>query len=210
MSRPSVPVVDTMIDADWRQALPVLCGPRVTLREMRASDVQSLFPLLTVHDVSRFISPPPTTREGFERFISWALRQRQTGAYICFAVTLAGDDTAIGVFQLRELATGFRSAEWGFAVGSPFWGSGVFVEAASLALTFAFDRLGVHRIEARASTQNGRGNAALRKLGAVNEAVLRRSFHRGGEYIDQNLWTIVCDDWQVQSDWSRRGGVMMH
>jgi len=172
---------------------------------LQPSDAPSLFALLTVEEVSRFISPPPGTLVGFERFIAWTIRQRQTGSYICFAVTLAGDDTAIGVFQLRELEVDFGTAEWGFAVGSAFWGSGVFAEAATLALTFAFERLGVHRMEARACAENARGNAALRKIGAVREAVLRRSFLRGGEYHDQNLWTIIDDDWQANKHWDARG-----
>ena len=210
MASPSTPSIDTGIAIDWRQAPPTLCSTRVTLRELHPSDAQSLVTLLTADEVSRFISRPPSTVDGFERFISWAQRQRHTGANICFAVTLTGDDTAIGVFQLRELDRAFRAAGWGFAVGSAFWGSGVFAEAADLALGFAFERLGIHRIEARACAQNGRGNAALRKIGAVNEAVLRRSFLRDSDYLDQNLWTIVDEDWQIQKDWSRRGGLILH
>ena len=49
---------------------------RSSLRELRASDAASLFALLTTEEVSRFISPPPSTVEGFERFIAWTLRQR--------------------------------------------------------------------------------------------------------------------------------------
>ena len=60
---------------------------------------------------------------------------------------------------------------------------------------FAFTHIGTHRLEARAATMNGRGNGALAKLGAAREALLRRSFLKNGEYLDQNLWTIVQDDW---------------
>ena len=63
-------------------------------------------------------------------------------------------------------------------------------------LEFAFDTLGVHRLEARAAVQNGRGNGALQKLGAVQEGVLRKSFLRNGEYLDQALYAIVEDDWR--------------
>ncbi|MDE3153994.1 MAG: GNAT family N-acetyltransferase, partial [Acidobacteriota bacterium] len=54
-----------------------------------------------------------------------------------------------------------------------------------------------HRLEARAAVRNGRGNGALRKLGAVQEGVLRRSFLRHGEYLDQVLWTILADEWRA-------------
>ena len=39
--------------------------------------------------------------------------------------------------------------------------------------------------------QNGRANGALRKLGAVQEGVLRRSVRRDGEYFDQVLWSML-------------------
>lgn len=51
--------------SDWRKALPTMQGQMVTLRELRASDAPSLFAMLTTEEVSRFISPPPTTVEGF-------------------------------------------------------------------------------------------------------------------------------------------------
>jgi len=178
---------------DWQRQLPVLAGTTVVLRELRTSDAASLFAMLTSEEVSRFISPPPSTIDGFERFIAWTLRQRSAGLYACFAVTI--NDTAIGIFQLRQLEPGFGTAEWGFAIGSEFWGSGIFKESASLLLDFAFDTVGVYRLEARAAVRNGRGNGALRKMGAVQEGILRRSFYRNGEYHDQALWAILADDW---------------
>ena len=80
--------VSDIVTTDWKTGLPVLTGAQVVLRELRASDATSLFALLTTEEVSRFISPPPTTVEGFERFIGWAHRQRRAGSYACFAVTL--------------------------------------------------------------------------------------------------------------------------
>src|SRR5437016_6838009 len=111
------PATATVVNTDWRTGLPVLSGNTVSLRELRASDAPSLFALLTTEEVSRFISPPPTSVEGFEKFIAWTLRQRAAGSYACFAVTVEGTDTAVGIFQLRELEPGFGTAEWGFAIG---------------------------------------------------------------------------------------------
>jgi ribosomal-protein-alanine N-acetyltransferase len=184
------------VSSDWRTGLPVLTGAQVVLRELRATDAPSLFALLTTEEVSCFISPPPTTVDGFEKFIGWAQRQRRAGSYACFAVTLVTDDTAIGIFQLRELEPGFGTAEWGFAIGSAYWGTGVYQDGAELVVRFAFEQVGVHRLEARAAVRNGRGNGALRKIGAVQEGLLRKSFLKNGEYIDQTLWTILAEDWQ--------------
>ena len=193
---PEEPVVRT----DWQQQLPVLSGTHVVLRDLRASDAASLFALLNTEEVARFISPPPTSVEGFEKFIAWAHRQRTAGSYACFAVTLKGYDTAIGIFQIRETEPGFSTAEWGFAIGSAFWGTGVFQEGAQLALRFTFDTLGVHRLEARAAVKNGRGTGALRKVGAVQEGILRRSFLRNGEFLDQAIYAILGDEWRASQD----------
>jgi ribosomal-protein-alanine N-acetyltransferase len=206
----TAPATGRTISSDWRQQLPVLMGRQVRLRELRASDAPALFALLTTDEVARFISPPPTTIEGFERFIAWTLRQRSAGTYACFAVTVAGQDTAIGIFQVRETEPGFGTAEWGFAIGSPFWGMGLFQEGAELVLRFVFETLGVHRLEARAALRNGRGNSALRKIGAVQEGVLRRSFLRNGEYLDQALYAIVDDDWRASRSTAREHVTVVH
>ena len=194
---------------DWRQQLPVLVGHSIVLREMRTSDAPSLFALLTTEEVARFISPPPNSIDGFERFIQWAERQRAAGAYVCFAVTLAESDTAIGIFQVRSTEPGFRTAEWGFALGSDFWGTGVFQEGARLVMDFTFGTIGVHRLEARAALRNVRGNAALRKIGARQEGVLRKSFLRNGEYLDQALWTVLDEDWRA-SGFFGAGRMILH
>ncbi len=187
------------ITSDWRMSLPVLAGSKVTLRDLDVSDAPSLFAMLTTDEVSRFISPPPSTVEGFERFITWARAEQAAGRYACFAVVPHGMTAAIGLFQIRELEPGFLSAEWGFAIGSEFWGTGVFVDGAHLVIDFAMQTLGVRRLEARAAVANGRGNGALRKLGAVQEGVLRRSFFRNGQYLDQMLWSILSEDWRERA-----------
>jgi ribosomal-protein-alanine N-acetyltransferase len=191
--------------SDWRQALPVMAGSMVTLRDLRLSDAPSLLAMLTPDEVSRFISPPPTTVEAFERFIAWTHRERAAGNYVCFGVVPHGMDTAVGIFQIRQLEPGFATAEWGFAVGSGFWGTGVFMDAAKLTIEFAFEVIGTHRLEARAAIVNGRGNGALRKIGAVQEGILRKSFLRNGQYLDQALWTILDEDWRrAKTVWGER------
>jgi RimJ/RimL family protein N-acetyltransferase len=84
-------------------------------------------------------------------------------------------------------------------------GRRAFMDGAKMVVDFAFDVIGAHRLEARAAVANGRGNGALRKVGAVQEGVLRKSFLRNGEYLDQTLWTILDDDWRrTKSGWSVR------
>jgi ribosomal-protein-alanine N-acetyltransferase len=214
--RPSLDVATSTVPAgevivsDWRNGLPLQRGERVMLRELRASDAASLCALLTTEEVARFISPPPTSVEGFERFISWTLRQRVAGAYVCYAVTLHGFDTAIGIIQVRQLEAGFGTAEWGFVIGSSFWGTGVFQESAELVLDFAFGTLGVHRLEARAAVLNGRGNGALLKIGAVQECRLRKSFQKNGRFLDQELYSILAGDRRAARGVPATGDTQVH
>jgi len=195
MTKSSSATTQSTISSDWRHGLPVLRGNGVTLREMRMSDAPALLSLLTSEEVTRFISPPPSTLQGFERFIAWTEAEREAGRYACFAIVPDGYETAVGIFQVRQLDPTFATAEWGFAMSSAFWGSGLFSRGSELVVEFAFDVIGVHRLEARSALQNGRGNGALRKIGAVQEAILRKSFLRGGKYHDQALWSIVSEDW---------------
>ena len=183
---------------DWREALPVLQAGAVTLRELRLTDAPSLLEMLTTQEVARFISPPPTSVEGFERFIAWTHQERAAGRYVCFGIVPAGLDEAVGIIQVRTLAPGFDIAEWGFAIGSSFWGTGIFQAAAKEVLEFVFTDVGIHRLEARSAVANGRGNGALQKLGATREGILRRSFLRDGVFHDQVIWSICHDDW---SEW---------
>ena len=142
--------------------LPTLHGSVVTMRELRRSDAAPLFASMAAEDVRRFISPPPPTVERFETFIDWSHRQREAGQSVCFAMAARDTDIALGLFQVRSLEADFSTAGWGFALGVEHWGKGIFAEGADLAVDFAFEVLGVRRLEARTAVQNGRGNAVLK------------------------------------------------
>lgn len=181
---------------DWHFGLPTLRGEKVTLRDVRKSDAEALLAMLTTEEVAEFVSPLPRTVEGFDSFISEVHNERLLGHSFCFGIVPDGYEDAIGLFQVRQLEPGFGSAEWGFAIGSPFWGTGVFLDGARAVIDFSFGVVGVHRLEARSIASNARGNAALRKVGALQEGILRRAFQRDGRYFDQILWSILKDDWR--------------
>ncbi len=189
------PAVTPGATPDWRAGLPVLRSLGFTLRELHASDAPRLAETLTTAEVSRFISPPPTSVAGFERFIAWTHRERAAGRYACFAVVPDGETTAVGLFQVRLLEGRAGVAEWGFILGQAYWGTGLFLAGAERVVDFAFATMGVHRLEARAAVAKCRGQGALAKVGAVREAVLRQSFERHGLRHDQVLWSLLKEDW---------------
>ena len=184
----------SVAETNWRRALPVVAAPGVTVRALRTSDAATLFALLTSEEVARFISPPPTTVEGFEKFIAWTHREQAAGRYVCFGIVPEGQTHAVGLIQVRALDARFELAEWGFAIGSSYWGTGIFQASARAVIGFVFSVLPVRRLEARAVVQNVRGNGALKKIGASCDATLRSSFERDGMRMDQLLWSIRRED----------------
>lgn len=203
-ARPAAAGEAAIASGTWRDGLPMLHSAKVTLRELRLSDAPSLLRLLSAPEVAKFIAPPPTTVEQFERFITWTHNRRREGHHVCFGAVPEGMEHAVGIFQVRAIGDSFEIADWGFALGSPFWGTGVFIEGAQLTLRFAFDDLRVWRVEARSLAANGRGNSALRKAGAVLEARLPRSFAKDGQLHDQTTWSILEPEWRQANGGRRR------
>jgi [ribosomal protein S5]-alanine N-acetyltransferase len=184
---------------DWRKGVQPLTGNLVTVREVTATDAPTLFEALTDPRVTAHISPPPPTLRAFEGFIAWAQRERAIGNGVAFGIVPTGLQHAVGLIQVRSLEPTFFAAEWGFALSTSFWSTGVFQDAATLVIRFALDTLKVHRLEARAVSQNRRGNGALQKLGANAEAVLSKAFKRETHYDEQLLWSLVATEWKANA-----------
>jgi ribosomal-protein-alanine N-acetyltransferase len=176
---------------DWRDGLPLMVGARIMLREMRRSDAAALLRLAQSPDITPHTWPAPNSREAVERFIDWARENRAAGRYMCFAVVPQGRSPLEGLFELRSLQPDFFRAELACLLDRSLWGTGALEEAVRLVCDFAFNTVGVHRIEARAEVDNDRANGALKKIGATREGRLRASFVRDGQLIDQYLWSMI-------------------
>src|SRR5262245_33660654 len=174
----------------WRSELPTLSGRLVTLREATTQDLGGLVDLLSFSDATRFGIDDRVTTVEVQQLIDRVMQDRAAGLGFTYVITLTASRAVVGLFQVRQLDPAFEAAEWECTIAPSSRGTGVFTEAARLAGSFAFGVVGVHRLEARVLLQNGRANGALRKLGAVQEGILRRSMRRGGEYLDQALWSM--------------------
>jgi RimJ/RimL family protein N-acetyltransferase len=179
----------------WRSELPTLTGRTITLREPGPQDLGPLVVLLSHGDATRFGIEEPVSDVGVRELIDRAARERATGTSINYVITATSTRAVAGLLQVRQLDPSFEAAEWECTIAPYSRGSGIFMEAARLAGSFAFGTLGANRLEARVLLQNGRGNGAMRKLGAVQEGILRRSIRYAGEYFDQVLWSILKEDW---------------
>jgi RimJ/RimL family protein N-acetyltransferase len=181
---------------DWRSELPELVGRRVTLREPSGEDLAALTAVLSLPDATHFGLDHPATALDVQRLIDAAGRDRSAGRAFTYVVTLTASRAIVGLLQVRQLDPSFEAAEWECTLAPSVRGTGVFLDAARLAGSLAFGTVGAHRLEARTLLRNGRANGALRKLGAVQEGVLRRSIRdANAAYVDQVLWAVLKEDW---------------
>jgi RimJ/RimL family protein N-acetyltransferase len=178
----------------------VLKGCGVLLKEVEIVESVALFRLLSRDEIAEVIAPPPASPADLASRIEAARLERLDGRGICFTLLRDKDTSPAGLVRVREMERGSGSAEWEFVLAPEHWGGGLFFAAAPLVIDFAFDVLGVSRLETRVSVHNGRGNGALRKIGAVQEGVLRQSLQQEKGWVDQALWTLL------RADWYRRTG----
>jgi RimJ/RimL family protein N-acetyltransferase len=184
-----------VVTTTWRSELPTLIGRLVMLREIATQDLGSVIDLLSLRDATRFGIDSSVCDETVRNLIDRAPRDRAVGQSFTYTITLNATRAVVGLAQVRQMDPAFEAAEWELTIAPSSRGTGVFLEAAQLIGSFTFGTVGTHRLEARVLLQNGRANGALKKLGAVQEGILRRSLRRNGEYFDQVLWSILEEDW---------------
>jgi RimJ/RimL family protein N-acetyltransferase len=187
--------LSTLNASSWRTELPLLTARTVTLREPVAQDLGPLMALLSLADASRFGMDGQVSEISVQGLITRASRDRTNGLSFTYVITTGVARPPIGLIQVRQLDPTFDAAEWECRLSPSARGTGAFDASVRLIGSFAFGVVGVRRLETRVLLQNGRGNTALRKLGAVEEGVLRRSVRRNGDYVDQVLWSLLKEDW---------------
>ena len=124
-----------------------------------------------------------------------------------YAIRLHGDGPLgragelVGTSSLGEADLQRESAHLGWTIYAPrFWGSGSNAEAKWLLLRHCFDECGLGRVRIQADICNTRSQAAIARLGATREGVLRRDQPReDGSWRDTVVFSILTDEWPAVS-----------
>jgi len=184
--------------SDFIKALdgfPELQGPRVRLRGPRASDDAALFAIFGDERVARYWSRPPMRDIGeAQERIAQILTSMAERQLINWAIA-DENDTLVGTCTLFRFDPAHRRAEIGYALNPAHWGRGLASEAVRLALDWAVDAAGFHRIDASIDPDNLPSRALLHRLGFVTEGVLRESFFVGDKVTDSELLGLLAADW---------------
>jgi [ribosomal protein S5]-alanine N-acetyltransferase len=177
------------------ESLEVLqTGERVYLRHPVRKDAQEF--LSMVRDSRRLHRPwvyPPDTRDVFYSYVERANSERFFGCLICLRQT---HDIA-GVASLSGIMRGlFQSAYLGYYGNIHTSGQGLVKEGVQLLLCHAFQKLGLHRVEANVQPGNTASLALLRALGFRKEGFSPRYLKIGGRWRDHERWALLVEEWQ--------------
>ncbi|MCU7729685.1 GNAT family N-acetyltransferase [Actinoplanes sp. KI2] len=193
-------------DALW-YAMPVLSGRLVQLEPLRIEHAPGYLaaagsPAQSA-EIFRWQSPPggaltaPVTVEDAGRHITAALAARARGQRLAYAQLDARTGEFVGTTSLADLDPVQRSVTIGYTwLGRRWWGSGLNAEAKLLLMSYAFETLGAVRVAWVTDIRNTRAQAAIERLGAVREGVLRKHRRRAdGSWRDTVLYAMLDDDW---------------
>lgn len=179
--------------------LPILDGGEgLRLRSLADSDAGAVFELFGDPEVVRFMSVRRLASEAEARdFIAGTRESFLSGTLYQWGIELEGE--LVGTCTLADIDRQHRRAELGFAVLRRWWGRRVVSRALPPVIEFAFERLGLHRLEADADPRNEASLRVLERLGFRREGLLRERYFQEGEAQDAVVFGLLRREWRKAS-----------
>lgn len=180
-----------------------LTGDLVRLDRLVADDIEPLYAAIAHEQVYAAgfgggLTGLPVDVDHMRR--QWVESSRQRIAYV---VRLAADGpaglegTVVGTSSLGDVDLTNESVHLGWTAYAPsVWGTAVNPATKLLLLAHAFEDCGFGRVKIQTDLRNVRSQAAIAKLGAVREGVLRRHKRLAdGSFRDTVVFSIIADEW---------------
>ena len=182
---------------------------RVYLDAVHQSDLERFAAWFADPSLAAVLNPGVALPSGPEDEKEWfeGMRRRQReGKVYCFAVRRHEDGGVIGTVSLVLEAKG-KSAMFGIAIADPgARGHGFGQEATELALRFAFDELGLHRVWLGVFDFNEPAKRLYRRVGFRDEGRQRDFVFRDGRYHDGLLMAMLEDEYRARTGVHRPEG----
>lgn len=170
----------------------------ILIRPYRAEDIQSLYEAVreSINEVSRWM---PWCYEGYtidesRAFIMSREEAATKGEEYGFGIFDAQTEDYLGGVGLNHIIREYLYANLGYWVRTSRAGRGVASRATRLAAQFAFEELGLQRVEIVAAVGNVGSQRTAEKAGAVREGVLRKRIVLRGVTHDAVLYSLVDED----------------
>lgn len=174
-----------------------LIGPRIKLRPMLASDGPDLVQAAADGDLWKLPHTFVPSAETVDDYIRTALEGRADGTAIPFIIQLIEPKRVIGSTRFWKIDWENRKLEIGWTWLSASWQrTFANTEAKFLMLCFAFERLNCVRVQFMTDEMNETSCAALLRLGAKQEGIVRHDLiMAGGRKRDSVLFSILDEEW---------------
>lgn len=145
------------------------------------------------------LGDPAASPEAYERLIERLDEAARLGLHYAFGVHT--DEGLIGEAQLSDVAlSGPRDAIFGMFLADEHMGKQISQEIFVVLCRFAFDDLGLHRVELAALPDNEAARRAATKAGLRSEGVSQRYLRVGDEWVDHERFVITAEEWAERRD----------
>ncbi len=179
-----------------------LAGRRVRLEPLDLGHLPGLVAAAADPTTWAWMHAPLLDEDSIRAWVGDALRAREAGTEMPFAVVDAATGQPLGSTRYMAIAPAHRRLEIGWTwLGPEARGTGANAEAKLLLLEHAFERLGAMRVEFKTDALNARSRAALEGIGARFEGIARRHMLMADGRVRDSAWyAIVEDDWPAVRD----------
>lgn len=165
-----------------------------SLRIIESSDLESFAFHANNFNIAKNLTnafPHPYTLENGKVFLEMLAKQTPRNV---LGIDIDGKICgAIGVHFQSDIYE--KNAEMGYWLAEPFWGNGIMSRAIPQMVKYAFNNFEIARIFARPFGTNIASQMALKKAGFVLEAVLKDTFFKNGEILDEWIFAVRRDDY---------------
>jgi RimJ/RimL family protein N-acetyltransferase len=173
-------------------------GDRVELGPVQREYLLKYIEWLNDWEVGRFLVPGVPFLFNLEDETDWFEQRRKDKNSMVFAILALPEKQLIGNCGLHNLDWKNRAAVFGIFIGDKnYWNKGYGTDATRTLLRFAFEQLGLNRMELEVYDFNPRAIRAYEKAGFRRDGVRRQALYRDGAFHDIYLMGILREDWDA-------------
>jgi RimJ/RimL family protein N-acetyltransferase len=182
---------------------PILENKRVLLRPLQESDITLLGPVaLAQPELFQFMSTFIKSDDDLKRFIGQALSDRIEGKSIPFIIIDKKTNTVAGSTRFGNLEVQHKKAEIGWTwLGKEFHNTGLNKAMKYVMLQYAFETMGLNRVEIKTNEHNQRSRRAIESIGGQYEGLLRNHMiNEDGTVRNTVYYSIIKEEWPGVKD----------
>ena len=165
---------------------------RLRMRPMTVDDAESMHGIYADAEAMRWWSHAPHT--SLDETRARLAKNTTDPDWRAWAITLKGDDTAIGQLAAHEKRQG-KVVEIGYSLARAYWHHGYAREAVSRLLDLLFREEGARRVFADTDPENDASNHLLDSLGFLREGRLRGEWETHIGVRDSFIWGLLAEEW---------------